>query len=94
MPRPGMLGPLMSTLPLPMLATTGRPDGTLAGWMAEVKLDGFRAMVLVDGDRLVVRTRGGHDIADQLPELRRLGEVGVPMALDGELIVGGGRPAD
>ena len=84
----------MTTIPLPMLATTGRPEGSLSGWVAEVKLDGFRAQVLVDGARRIVRTRGGHDIADQLPELATLGEIGTTMVLDGELIAGAGRPAD
>ena len=84
----------MTTIPLPMLATTGRPDGSLSGWVAEVKLDGFRALVAVEGARRVVRTRGGHDIADQLPELASLSEIGTTMVLDGELIAGAGRPAD
>jgi ATP-dependent DNA ligase len=89
----GMIGPSMTTLPQPMLATSRRPTGRSTGRVAEVTLDGFRAVVLVEGDRLVVRTRGGHDIADRLPGLRSLGELGVPLVLDGELVVGGGRPA-
>ena len=38
--------------------------------------------------------RGGHDIADQLPELADLSHLGVDVVLDGELVAGAGRPAD
>ena len=41
-----------------------------------------------------MRTRGGHDIADQLPELDALSDLGVDVVLDGELVAGAGRPAD
>ena len=82
------------TIPAPMLASHGRPTGSLAGWTAEFKADGFRCQVAVLGGRRVVRTRGGHDIADRLPELAYLSELGVDLILDGELIAGAGRPAD
>ena len=77
-----------------MLATSGRPAGSLAGWTAEVKADGFRCQVAAIGGRRVIRTRGGHDIADQLPELEALSHLGVDVILDGELVAGAGRPAD
>ena len=77
-----------------MLAASGRPAGSLAGWTAEFKADGFRCQVAVSSSRRVARTRGGHDIADRLPELEVLSHIGVDMILDGELIVGAGRPAD
>ena len=81
-------------IPGPMLATSGRPAGSLAGWTAEVKADGFRCQVAAIGGRRVIRTRGGHDIADQLPELEALSHLGVDVILDGELVAGAGRPAD
>ena len=77
-----------------MLAASGRPAGSLVGWTAEFKADGFRCQIAVSTSRRVARTRGGHDIADRLPELEVLSRVGVDMILDGELIVGAGRPAD
>lgn len=77
-----------------MLAASGRPTGSLAGWTAELKADGFRCQVAIHASRRVARTRGGHDIADRLPELEVLSHIGVDMILDGELIVGAGRPAD
>ena len=46
----------------------------------------------MDGES--IRTRGGHDIADQLPELEALSHLGVDVILDGELVAGAGRPAD
>ena len=81
-------------IPAPMLAASGRPVGSLVGWTAEFKADGFRCQVAVSSARRVARTRGGHDIADRLPELEVLSHVGVDMILDGEAIVGAGRPAD
>jgi bifunctional non-homologous end joining protein LigD len=85
---------MVAIWPAPMLAHSGRPTGSLTGWTAEFKADGFRCQVAVSSTRRVARTRGGHDIADRLPELEILSHVGVDMILDGELIVGAGRPAD
>lgn len=81
-------------IPQPMLASHGRPAGSLAGWTAELKADGFRCQVGILGDRRVVRTRGGHDVDDRVPELAALVDLGVDVVLDGELIAGAGRPAD
>ena len=53
----------------PMLMTTGEPGGNQDCWSWEVKWDGWRAMVYVDGG-LRVRTRTGRQVADSLPELR------------------------
>jgi bifunctional non-homologous end joining protein LigD len=77
-----------------MLASHGRPAGSLTGWTAELKADGFRCQMGIRGDRRVMRTRGGHDIADRVPELGALADLGVDLVLDGELIAGAARPAD
>lgn len=77
----------------PMLADTGRPED-LDGWVAETKLDGWRIHVAVDGLGLVVTTRNGHRITDQLPEMVPLAGLGCPAVLDGELVAGGGRSED
>jgi len=53
-----------------MLADRGLPRGDLAGWAAEPKLDGWRAMVVVDPSLpggVVVRTRRGHGITSAVP---------------------------
>ena len=44
--------------------------------------------------RRVLRTRGGQDIADRVPELEPLSRLGVDVVLDGEVVSGAGRPSD
>jgi bifunctional non-homologous end joining protein LigD len=77
-----------------MLATSGRPSGSLAGWTAEYKADGFRCQATVIAGRRVLRTRGGQDIADRVQELEPLSRLGVDVVSDGELVSGAGRPSD
>lgn len=72
----------------PMLATSGRPSGSLEGWAVEPKADGWRAQVAVDADEWTVWTRTGRDITARVPELTVLGELGVECVLDGELVAG------
>src|SRR4051794_22216567 len=71
-----------------MLATTGIPKG-IDGWVAEPKLDGWRARVLVDSDELQVRTRSGRGITESVPSVQGL--VGLRAVLDGELVADAGR---
>lgn len=78
---------------VPMLAESGRPGGPLDGWVAETKLDGWRALVTIDAG-LVVTTRNGHQITELLPELKPLLDLGCPAVLDGELIAAAGRCED
>jgi bifunctional non-homologous end joining protein LigD len=84
----------MMELPAPMLATNGRPCGALGEWHVEPKLDGWRAMVGVDAAAATVRTRRGRAVHTAIPEVTALAELGVDVVLDGEIIVGDGRPAD
>jgi bifunctional non-homologous end joining protein LigD len=80
-----------------MLADRGLPRGDLAGWAAEPKLDGWRAVVVVDPGRpggVVVRTRRGHAITSAVPGMACLAELGRRMVLDGELVAGAGTAAD
>jgi bifunctional non-homologous end joining protein LigD len=67
----------------PMLATTGAlPHG--AAWAYEVKWDGVRALVAVEGGHVRATSRNGNDITGGYPELAGLD---VPDALlDGELV--------
>ena len=66
-----------------MLATT-RPPTTAADWVFEPKLDGWRALVYVDGD-VKVRTRTGRDISDRV-DMQSLADTGRRFVLDGELV--------
>src|SRR6185312_15493173 len=75
---------------MPQLARSSGelPDGD--GWLYEPKLDGFRAVVFVDGRDLFVQSRNGKTLGRYFPELR------FPEGryiLDGELVIradGGG----
>jgi ATP-dependent DNA ligase len=75
---------------LPQLARSAAelPEGE--GWLYEPKLDGFRAVVFVDGDDLHVQSRNGKPLGRYFPELR------FPprrLVLDGEIVIrasGGG----
>lgn len=71
-------------------------DGPLpAGpaWVAEPKMDGWRALVTVADGTLRVRSRHGTDLTDRFPELQALAALG-DAVLDGEVVVGdaSGRP--
>lgn len=77
------------TLPLqppiePQLAR-GRPelpDGE--GWAYEPKYDGFRAIAFVDGEQLLLQSRGGKPLERYFPELRFPAGRYV---LDGEIVI-------
>ena len=63
------------------------PEG--AGWVHEVKLDGYRMQAIVAGGQARLMTRGGHDWTQRFPEtaaaLGRLPDA----VLDGELVATG-----
>ncbi|BEP12032.1 hypothetical protein acdb102_03430 [Acidothermaceae bacterium B102] len=71
----------------PMLAVTGpMPEGNQ--WSYEMKWDGVRAVVYVEGGRARVMTRNDREVLAQYPELRALAEsMGSTQAvLDGEIV--------
>jgi ATP-dependent DNA ligase len=77
------------TLPLappikPQLALTRKalPEGP--EWAYEQKLDGFRAIVFVDGDEVYIQSRGAKPLARYFPELSFASGRYV---LDGELVI-------
>lgn len=74
-----------------MLAASGPFRGTAARWVAQPKLDGFRALVYCCDGELTVRTRTGRDITASLPELAGLPAAlgGRNVVLDAELVLGG-----
>ena len=70
-----------------MLATDGElPCGD--GWVAEPKMDGWRACVEVRGGSVTVWSRHGTNLTSRFPELAALG-IGPDCTLDGELVVCG-----
>ncbi|MGI5414003.1 ATP-dependent DNA ligase [Streptomyces chartreusis] len=71
-----------------MLAASVSDPELPAGWAAEVKWDGWRAMLSLDAGGLTLRSRRGTDLRASFPEVRA-GAVQLPdaTALDGELVV-------
>ena len=55
----------------PMLATAGTLPKRDDGWAYELKWDGVRAIVYVDGGRVRVRSRNDKDLLDVLPRAPR-----------------------
>ena len=68
----------------PQLALTRKalPEGE--EWAYEPKLDGFRAIVFVDGEEAYIQSRGGKELARYFPELSFAPGRWV---LDGELVI-------
>ena len=70
----------------PQLALTRKALPTGEEWAYEPKLDGFRAIVFVDGDEAYVQSRGGKPLGRYFPELEWAPGRWV---LDGELVIRG-----
>jgi ATP-dependent DNA ligase len=68
----------------PQLALTRKELPVGEEWAYEPKLDGFRALVFVDGDDVYIQSRGGKALARYFPEL--VFEPG-RYVLDGELVI-------
>jgi ATP-dependent DNA ligase len=81
--------PLSSPL-LPQLAKSAAELPIGDGWRYEPKFDGFRAVVFVDGDDMMIQSRGGKALGRYFPELRFPAGRYV---LDGEIVIrdGAGR---
>jgi bifunctional non-homologous end joining protein LigD len=81
-----------------MLATAGELPSAAdeEAWAFEMKWDGVRAVVYVDGDVRVL-TRNDREVAATYPELRGLADAlsGRPLVLDGEIVAldEAGRPS-
>jgi ATP-dependent DNA ligase len=68
----------------PQLALTRKELPRGEEWAYEQKLDGFRAIVFVDGEDAYIQSRGGKDLTRYFPELSfALGRY----VLDGELVI-------
>ncbi|MBJ7457354.1 MAG: ATP-dependent DNA ligase [Thermoleophilia bacterium] len=78
--------PLSPPIP-PQLARTAREVPAGGGWAYERKLDGFRAIVFVDGADVVIQSRGGKPLGRYFPELAFPAGRYV---LDGEIVIADG----
>ena len=82
---------------VPMLAKLAKLPASDAGWAAEVKWDGVRAIAFCRSGRLELQTRNLNVVTDQYPEVgglaRQLGDRDA--VLDGELVAfdADGRPS-
>ena len=79
--KPGFIAPLLPTL------VDEPPTGP--GWIHEIKHDGWRVQLVIDGDRVRAFTRNGSDYSRQMaPVVRAAAELDYQSAIiDGELIV-------
>ncbi|MEU3010097.1 non-homologous end-joining DNA ligase [Nocardia asteroides] len=76
-------------VPAPMLAKPGRPPRPPAGWYAEMKFDGVRAIARCTSEGVSLWSRNLRDISASYPEVvTALTEIttGRTMLLDGELV--------
>ena len=69
----------------PMLATPWRSPFNDPGWLFEVKWDGVRAILTLDGGACSVRSRSGRDITEVYPELHGFTSPKTAV-LDGEIV--------
>jgi bifunctional non-homologous end joining protein LigD len=80
----------------PMLATAGPLPTDSRDWAFEIKWDGVRAILFVEGGRVRAQSRNDLDVSASFPELADLGEfLGMTTCvLDGEIVALGedGRP--
>ncbi|GAA2175014.1 ATP-dependent DNA ligase [Agrococcus versicolor] len=77
----------------PMLASTATLADVGDGWVFEPKWDGWRAIVVVDGDDVRLRSRSGQSLTEGFGELRdpiRQAVTAERAVLDGELVAGAG----
>ncbi|MEU3491233.1 ATP-dependent DNA ligase [Streptomyces massasporeus] len=76
------------TLPEPMLSSPVPEPRLRPGWVAELKWDGFRALLSVDAGKVALRSRRGTEMGPAFPEIVA-GAAQLPdaTALDGELVV-------
>ena len=68
-----------------MLAKTAKSSFSSNDWVFEVKWDGVRAIAYIN-DTLSIRSRNGHEIAGQFPELSVLSTLAPGTVLDGEIV--------
>ena len=70
-----------------MLATSAEKPFDRAGWLFELKYDGFRVLALHQEERARVLSRRGNDLSDCFPEIIASLRALPDLVLDGELVV-------
>jgi bifunctional non-homologous end joining protein LigD len=89
--RPPVAGPTgaMPSLIEPQFATLVNRAPSAGEWSYEIKYDGYRMLIRIDGGSVKLFTRNGHDWTDRMPKLRAAVEsLSVENAwLDGEAVV-------
>ena len=77
-------GPVPDFVPPQLCRAVERPPG--AGWVHEIKFDGYRMQLRVAGDDVTLKTRKGLDWSDKFPAIVAAAG-GLPDALiDGEIV--------
>src|SRR5215469_290549 len=86
MARPERPDRIPFTPPMECLPTSRLPDG--AGWVYELKLDGFRAQAIRDKRGVHLLSRNGKDFSCKFPRVFAALSDALPLgtALDGELV--------
>ena len=95
-PKPAAAAAPKATLPptlSPQLATLVATPPAGAGWIYEIKFDGYRLLARIDGDEVRLFTRNGNDWTSRLAGLAAaVGALGLGSGwLDGEIIVNDAR---
>jgi bifunctional non-homologous end joining protein LigD len=72
----------------PQLASVADEPPEAAGWLTEIKFDGYRILAFLDHGKVQLLTRNGNDWTDRLPAVAKaVGQLYVESALvDGELV--------
>lgn len=71
-------------VPIQLCKVVDHPPGG-AGWVHEIKFDGYRIQIAVGGGRATLRTRNGLDWTDRFPELAEDAAAWPDAVVDGEL---------
>jgi bifunctional non-homologous end joining protein LigD len=85
----GVVKAPMPTTLAPQLASLASAAPTSGAWAYEIKLDGYRLMARIDGSKVKLITRGGHDWSAKMPALvKAVQSLELKSTwLDGEIVV-------
>jgi bifunctional non-homologous end joining protein LigD len=88
-PLEGAIKAPLPTSIQPQLATLAAGIPSSGEWVIDAKIDGYRLMARLEGGRISLLTRGGHDWAAKMPALvAELGALGLQSSyLDGEIAI-------
>lgn len=71
-------------VPIQLCKVADHPPGA-AGWVHEIKFDGYRIQIGIGGGKAVLRTRKGLDWSERFPELAAAAATWPDAVIDGEL---------